>query len=48
MQIYFATEGDGDAAVAQRLLMHAGLEIARSPGLEHGFLGWHAPPARMC
>lgn len=32
MQVYFATEGDGDAVVAQRLLTHAGLGIARSPG----------------
>jgi hypothetical protein len=36
LQVYFATEGDGDAEVARRLLTHVGLPIARSPGAVGG------------
>lgn len=36
MLFYFATEGDDDAAVARRLLIHVGFEIAPSPGAVSG------------
>lgn len=36
MRFHFATEGEDDAAVAQRLLSHVGLAIAHSPGAVNG------------
>lgn len=36
MQVFFATEGDDDAAAAQRLLEHVGLTAAPSPGSLRG------------
>ena len=35
-RFHFATEGDDDAVVAQRLLTHVGFEIAHSPGALNG------------
>ncbi|HWO17978.1 MAG TPA: hypothetical protein VNO30_04360 [Kofleriaceae bacterium] len=36
MEIYYATEGNDDEAVALRLLAYAGLKAARSPGAVNG------------
>lgn len=36
MEVYFATEGNDDEAIARRLLAHAGLKAGRSPGAVSG------------